>query len=260
MNWGLPRVNIIEAWAGLGIIFVVTMLPASMVQAQMSDDERAYVEANLIGIFYHELGHAVIDLNEVPIFAQEEDAADVFSVLLIDMLNDEETAQLIAYDAAFGYIEYPDGEADIPYWDVHGPDEQRFYNHVCLFFGAAPEQRADLAKDLELPKERLETCAEEFDQAIESWNPVFDELTNSAAGKSIKFVSDAATQQEQELFAISVIENEIQALNTDFALPETLSVRVETCGEANAFYDPEDISITMCIEFVDYLIKRMPGS
>lgn len=236
----------------------ISLLFASAAHTEMSEDEQAYVAANLTGIFYHELGHAVIHLNEVPIFAQEEDAADVFSVLLIDMLNDEETAQSIAYDAAFGYIEDPEGQEDIPYWDVHGPDEQRFYNHVCIFVGAVPDKRAGFAENLELPEERLESCADEFDQALESWNPVIDELAEKSSGKAIEF-APAATEDVHSRFAVSVIEQEIEALNAEFALPETLTVRVEACDEANAFYDPEDISITICTEFVDHLIERMPA-
>lgn len=242
------------------VAFFAALLCTSLVQAEMSEDEEAYVAANLIGIFYHELGHAVIHLNEVPIFAQEEDAADVFSVLLIDMLNDEETAQSIAYDAAFGYIEDPEGLEDIPYWDVHGPDEQRFYNHVCIFVGAVPDKRQGFAEDLALPEERLASCAEEFDQALESWNPILEELTENSSGKSIEFAPPEHNDREDHQLVMSVIGQEIEALNVDFTLPETLTVRVEACDEANAFYDPEDISITICTEFVDHLIQRMPDS
>lgn len=240
---------------------IAVFLCVSAVHADMSEDEHAYVAANLTGIFYHELGHAVIDLNEVPIFAQEEDAADVFSVLLIDMLNDEEAAQSIAYDAAFGYIEDPEGLEDISYWDVHGPDEQRFYNHVCLFVGAVPDIRQEFAEDLELPEERLESCADEYDLALESWNPIIEELAEKSSGNAIEIAPDEIENGESHhQLTLSVIEQEVDALNADFALPETLTVRVVACGEANAFYDPDDISITICSEFVDHLIMRMPDS
>ena len=35
--------------------------------------------------------------------------------------------------------------------DVHGPDLQRFYNLVCLFYGADPDTRDDFAADMNLP-------------------------------------------------------------------------------------------------------------
>ena len=54
------------------------------------------------------MGHALIDIEGIPIFAQEEDAADVFSIYMIDSVFEEETAVALAYDAAFGFL----GEAE----------------------------------------------------------------------------------------------------------------------------------------------------
>lgn len=73
-----------------------------------SEDTLAFVEGNLLGIFYHELGHALIDILDLPIFGQEEDAADVLSIFLIDAFYEEEAAVQLAYDAAFGFL----GEAE----------------------------------------------------------------------------------------------------------------------------------------------------
>ncbi|MEO0912736.1 MAG: DUF4344 domain-containing metallopeptidase [Pseudomonadota bacterium] len=210
-------------------------------------EEDAFVEANILSIFYHELGHAVIDLMEVPIFGQEEDAADVMAVLLIDWLFEEEAAQAIAYDRAFGYLDDPSGTEEVAYWDLHGPDEQRYFNHVCLFYGADPEARDGLAEDLGLPEERAETCAEEYDLAAESWGGVFDAMEASGGEVPMVFVG------EDDGIAGRVIAAEVAAMNAEFALPEEVLVRVEACGEANAFYDPEDISITFCAEFVPHL-------
>lgn len=102
------------------------LAPLLLAATPLMADE-AFVEANILGIFYHELGHAVIDVEGVPIFAQEEDAADVFSIFMIDALFEEEAAQNLAYDAAIGFwFEAVDRGDDVAWWDVHGPDEQRF--------------------------------------------------------------------------------------------------------------------------------------
>lgn len=213
----------------------------------------AFVESNLLSIFYHELGHAVIDIMQLPVFGQEEDAADVLSVLLIDAFFEEEAAQDIAYDAAFGFLgEAQERGGDVAYWSVHGPDEQRFYNLVCLFYGANPDVRDDLADDLGLPEERAEYCPEEFELANDSWGPVLDELGENGGGGSIVYVSagDSLTHR--------LVAEEVAALNADFRFPVTLTVRVEPCDEANAFYDPQDVSITMCTEFEPYLHGLAP--
>ncbi|SLN46272.1 hypothetical protein PSA7680_02369 [Pseudoruegeria aquimaris] len=232
----------------------VLALPAL---ANEEEIRAGFVEANLLGIFYHELGHALIDLEGVPIFAQEEDAADVFSILLIDALFDETTAQVIAEDTAYGflgevYLKEEAGE-DTAWWDVHGPDEQRFYNTVCLFYGAAPEEREGLAVDLGLPEERADYCPEEFDQALDAWGGVLDDLAarfEAGEGHAITFVPGEA---EEGVLALPLIANEVAALNGEFRLAEPLTVTFETCGEANAFYDPEVAGITMCLEFEDHL-------
>jgi len=68
-------------------LLLAATLPAG---AQEPSD---FVESNILGIFYHELGHAVIDTENVPIFGQEEDAADVFSIFMVDALFDGQTAR-----------------------------------------------------------------------------------------------------------------------------------------------------------------------
>lgn len=219
--------------------------------AAMGDEgEDAFVEANLLGIFYHELGHAMIDLMQLPVFGQEEDAADVASILLIDALFDAETALDLAYDASFGFAAEAilrDAEAGVvAWWDSHGPDEQRFYNTVCIFYGADPENREDFAYDMGLPEDRAEVCAEEFDLAWASWGPVLDELMASD-GKRLVFEGSSGRLLD------GLIAEEVLALNEIFRWPVPLSVVVADCEEANAFYDPSVPEVVMCTEFEPHL-------
>lgn len=230
------------------IVFIGAALFNTPVMAQDESSVIAYIEANLISIFYHELGHAMIDVMELPVFGQEEDAADTASILLIDALYDNDAATDIARDAAFGFLDEADTSADAPaWWDVHGPDLQRYYNLACLFYGAEPDKRDGLADELELPEDRLDTCEEEFELAYDSWGPILDELAKNAPGRSMVYVGATDTLTER------LISEEVKILNEDFALPETLIVEVSTCDEPNAFYDPQTITITICAEFESHL-------
>ena len=222
--------------------------------AVQAEDVSEFVEANVLGIFYHEFGHAVIDIEGVPIFGQEEDAADVFSIYLIDAFYEEETAVSLAYDAAFGFLAEAEQSVsdEVAWWDTHGPDEQRFYNTVCIFYGADPEGRKGFAKDLELPEERAEYCPVEFDQANEAWGKVLDGMTSRGAGKTISFDADGSKAGRQ---IAAVLQPEIAALNQGMSLKKPLSVVVEACDEANAFYDPEAREIVFCTEFLPHLVK-----
>ncbi len=198
---------------------------------------------NLLAIFYHELGHAVIDQMQVPIFGQDQDAADSLSILLIDALYDSDDAEVIAYDSASLF--WAEAQDEPAFWDTHGPDEQRYFNTVCLFYGADPDAREDFASDLELPQERADGCEDEFAMASDSWNGVLDEMSKSNALKG-KLVLQAGAEN-------SVISQEIKALNVEFSWPRDIPVKLEDCGEANAFYDLDEPSITMCRELTGWL-------
>ncbi|MGX9356580.1 DUF4344 domain-containing metallopeptidase [Roseobacteraceae bacterium S113] len=220
----------------------------------LAADTETFVESNILAILYHELGHALIDTMDLPVFGQEEDAADVASILLIDQLFEEDAAVQIAYDTAFGFLAeaQASGGEEPAWWDTHGPDLQRYYNTVCLFVGADMDGREDIAIELGLPEERLETCEEEFELAYNSWGAVFEELNEQAPGSTLEYVGGDATLTE------TTVSAEVAALNEDFVLPEALVIRVDSCGEANAFYDPNDVSITMCAEFEDWLRELAP--
>ncbi len=230
------------------ILIFCALLASGTATADEAED--AFVRANLLGIFYHELGHAMIDIQGLPVFGQEEDAADVASILLIDELWEPDAALELAYDAAFGFAAEAMMSADsdeIPFWDVHGPDEQRFYNTVCIFYGGDPDARDDFASDMELPEERAESCEEEFQLAIDSWGPVLDEMTQSDGAKAT-FTAKAGQTETAQLIA-----EEVDALNDRMSWAEPLLVETDECGEANAFYDPERLSVTVCEEFAPHL-------
>ncbi len=222
-----------------------------------SEDTLAFVEGNLLGIFYHELGHALIDILDLPIFGQEEDAADVLSIFLIDAFYEEEAAVQLAYDAAFGFLGEAEAASEIAFWDVHGPDLQRYYNTVCLFYGAKPDERADVAEDLGLPEERAEYCPEEYDQAAASWGGALDEVAHSRGGDTL-VIGKVSIESDGGQLTEDVIRAEVAALNEEFRLPEPLKISIVPCDEANAYYDPQRVEITMCTEFADALVEMAP--
>ncbi|WP_421703247.1 DUF4344 domain-containing metallopeptidase [Aliiroseovarius sp.] len=212
-----------------------------------------FVQSNIIETLYHELGHAVIDIMDLPVFGPEEFAADVFSVILMNRLHDEDKAIRLAYDAAGAYSEDAEraearGERYAE-WDVHGSNLQRYYNLVCLFYGAKPDERADLAEELGLPDQRARTCADEFELANRSWGGVLDDLAADAPGNSIKM--DWMLREDDALTVF--IKGEVDRLNQVMVLPEDLAVSVIPCDEVNAFYDPGKREIIMCTEYATHL-------
>lgn len=231
----------------MSLCFFALIPCAGYANASEEDD---FVASNIISVFYHELGHAVIDMMGVPIFGQEEDAADVFSILLIDQVFEPESANSIAYDAAFGF--YAEARDHQPtFWDVHGPDEQRYYNLVCIFYGANPDFRDDLASNLGLPEERALSCQEEYELAIDSWGAVLNDM-EALEGK-LKLPQ--GSNSPNDLIKL-VLSQEIEGFNAMFGFPRNVQISIEQCGEANAFYDPTAGSITICREFEEHLRRQ----
>jgi hypothetical protein len=121
-------------------------------------------------VFAHETGHAMFEIFDVPIFGNAEDAADHFaSYLMLQFGKDQARGMILG--AAYAYKKYvQSSEVSAPlvaFSDVHAAPAQRFYNLLCLAYGADPVLFADFvaqdAKDY-LPKARATGCKREYDQ------------------------------------------------------------------------------------------------
>jgi hypothetical protein len=115
----------------------------------------------------HEFGHAVFNLLDVPSFGNAEDVADQFSAYIMLLLGKDEAPRLIG-GAAYSYSSVLDNPNVIlpikAFSDVHGLPQQRFYNLLCMAYGANPEIFKDIVDNKYLPKERAANCPREYQQ------------------------------------------------------------------------------------------------
>jgi hypothetical protein len=125
----------------------------------------------LVGQFFyvvaHEFGHAAFDLLAVPSFGRAEDTADQFSTFMMLQFGKGQARRLIA-GAAYSYKSIVQSStAFVPlkaFSDVHGLPAQRFFNLLCLAYGADPDGFADIVEERYLPKERAADCRREYHQ------------------------------------------------------------------------------------------------
>jgi hypothetical protein len=114
----------------------------------------------------HETGHAVFDIFQLPVFGREEDAADLFSGYMMLHFGKDQARRWVegaAYTADFG--------SGNNYASVHGLPRQRFFNLICLAYGADPVTFADVTNNMvnnmtqpgDLPEQRAKHCAHEFE-------------------------------------------------------------------------------------------------
>lgn len=229
--------------------------------ARGPDKARAFVEANLRETLYHELAHAMIDVMDLPVFGPEEMAADMFSVVLMNTLFDDDDLNDMTGHVAAAYLDgvpkeglgQSDGTA---MWDLHGTDEQRYYNFICLMYGADPEARSALVDEFDLPGSRAESCSDEYDLTHRAWSQALADISPAAAPNGTALSMDWVLDDSSH--AARFIESEVARLNTIIRLPEPVVVSVIPCGEENAFYDPTPREILICTELADFLADIAP--
>jgi hypothetical protein len=127
------------------------------------------VQGATVATLFHELGHALINLWQLPVTGKEEDAADQLSTLAL--MNRSETGEEMALNGAVSFALYADltQEYEKIYWDEHSLDEQRFYDTICLIYGQHPDKYDYLIKDGTLPEERAALCPDEFARVNQAW-------------------------------------------------------------------------------------------
>jgi hypothetical protein len=123
----------------------------------------------VVGQFFyvmaHEIGHAMFDLLAVPVFGRLEDAADQFAAFVMLKFKPDEARRLVT-GAAYSYAKYvrnPTVTAPLKaFSDAHSPPAERFYNLLCIAYGADARLFADFVDKGYLPKERAAGCTREY--------------------------------------------------------------------------------------------------
>jgi hypothetical protein len=153
----------------------------------------------LADVFFHEFGHAVIDLHKIPVLGREEYAADTMSAILMLSLAKNDARRLIM-GAAYWYTD--DLETAVTFKpadfsDVHGTPHQRFFNLMCIAYGSNQEIFGDLVERGYLPEDRAEDCKSEFQQATHAFNVLIRPHMDQALASQVfdkQWMPDVALQ------------------------------------------------------------------
>lgn len=133
-----------------------------------------------IASFFHELGHMLIDIYQLPATGREEDVADQLAASILLGPDDDGNADpdyvQAAKDQAREYQIYAQqAEPDEEFFaDVHTLDRARAYNFECWIYGSDPEANADIVEQGLLPQARAERCQDEFDKLTNAWAELLD--------------------------------------------------------------------------------------
>jgi hypothetical protein len=154
---------------------LLTDLRESFEAAYETEDEVDDAVAGAFVFFlFHEVGHALIDVLELPITGREEDAADQLAAWV---LIDADEGNQAVIDAATSFYGDAEGKVEVEETDFageHGLDRQRYFNMVCWVYGSDPEANADLVEDEWLPEERAELFEGEYKLLDRSWTMLLE--------------------------------------------------------------------------------------
>ena len=152
-----------------------------LVASLFASDERSdtEVEEAVIGVatnvLLHEIGHALVDIFEIPITGREEDAVDSLAALIL--LGGEQSDMLFATMLNWSNMAMVSGEVSgelLTFHGEHSLNSQRFYDLACLVFGSDPEQYMRLVADGWLPESRAVRCPAEFEQKNRAWDVLLE--------------------------------------------------------------------------------------
>ena len=129
----------------------------------------------------------MFDYHAVPVLGREEDAADQFSAYLLLQFSKNDARRLIGGTAyAYNVEASAPSTKKNPFADEHGLPAQRFYNLLCMAYGADSEFFADLVDKGYLPKERAEGCADEYKQVTLAMNKLIRPFIDQTRAKRVR--------------------------------------------------------------------------
>jgi len=156
-------------------------------QASETDEVR-FTVANAEFTLMHEMEHLLISELQIPVLGREEDAADQLGFMGLFLLQREQH-EADFYNKLMDVADYwrlewqnAKGSADeVPLWDSHALDTQRFYNIACLAYGSDPDRLEWVLEVSGQPIERALYCPDEYQQVAQAVAWFRDSL--SAAGR-----------------------------------------------------------------------------
>lgn len=125
-----------------------------------SREEIANITAGaLFFVMFHEMGHALVHLFNLPIVGRDEDVADALSTYF-QLRHPKGYYGILG--ATWSFQQKQTQYSTRHFADTHSLDPQRQLNIVCWAVGSNPRAFAPLAQRVSLPAERAKRCPSEY--------------------------------------------------------------------------------------------------
>ena len=225
------------------------------------------VLGNTANTVFHEMGHALVSELQFNVLGKEEDAVDAFAnLIMVARQNDPALDEMIVSvaDAYFKAGVFEDEANDPSFaWDEHSLNAQRAFAVICILVGAEPQKFAKAADNAGMPPERQESCQGEWQSASLAWDNLLAPWSiakGSAPAQShfkVTYEKPGSGQEKIAAFVKSsgIVEGVLSQMDYLVAWPgDPIAVSVSSCGESNAYWSPDERTLTLCYEIVqDYV-------
>lgn len=238
--------------------------PATVRADSFVGEDWEFFVGNFQFTLLHELGHAFLAETDIPVLGDEEGAVDeLASITLLLAEGDRGTERLLA--AADGWLlewgfELQSGH-EPPYWDERPLKIQRFYQIVCMIFGADPGTHPNWR--LRLPYERSESCVDDYRRARHNLSRLRAHHQTLAARAAARIdgprlevlFEEPTTRQRQRmadaLRASQIIEHTVGTFTNLLPLTRDLTIVIANGCEAAAYWREDLKEIIVCYALIE---------
>lgn len=112
-------------------------------------------------LLFHEIGHALIDVLDLPTTGKEEDTADQLAAWTITNAGDDGEEIVLNAVTWFYLNAEKEKKNDLLFWDQHSLNQQRFSDITCLVYGK-DQKHSYLIEQGILKEERAKECTSEY--------------------------------------------------------------------------------------------------
>ena len=132
-------------------------------------DRNQAILGTVVEALFHETAYALFDLFDVPIWGRIDDAADRLTAFVMTQFGEDNARTTILGTAIFFNWSARTWTGQ-DFASTEAPEAQRFYNFLCIAYGADPIAFENLKTGGALPDYRSGRCAKEYQQVRKAFD------------------------------------------------------------------------------------------